>query len=52
MILVHPADPDSDSVLMSRERIEDKLVEEYKTCIHFKETKEELGGSIQLYYKV
>uniref|UniRef100_A0A7N6A7I4 ABC transporter domain-containing protein n=1 Tax=Anabas testudineus TaxID=64144 RepID=A0A7N6A7I4_ANATE len=35
-------DPDSDSVSISRRGIEDKLVEEYINCYHYKQTKAEL----------
>ncbi|XP_039996684.1 broad substrate specificity ATP-binding cassette transporter ABCG2-like isoform X2 [Xiphias gladius] len=40
-------DPDSDSVLVSRRGIEDKLVEEYRNCHHYKQTKAELERIIQ-----
>jgi len=35
--------PDADSVSLSRRGIEDKLVEEYRNCQFFKQTKAELG---------
>lgn len=38
-----PATDDSDTVSASRQRIEDKLVEEYRNCAYYKQTKEELG---------
>ncbi|XP_051919262.1 broad substrate specificity ATP-binding cassette transporter ABCG2 [Hippocampus zosterae] len=38
---------DADSVLKSRQGIEDKLVEEYRTCSDFKRTKAELERIIQ-----
>lgn len=41
-----PPEPDSDSVSISRRGIEEKLVEEYKNCNYFKQTKAELGGSL------
>ncbi|XP_042368219.1 LOW QUALITY PROTEIN: broad substrate specificity ATP-binding cassette transporter ABCG2-like [Plectropomus leopardus] len=40
-------DPDSDSVSMSRRGIEDKLVEEYRNCHYYKQTKAELEKIIQ-----
>ncbi|XP_044039884.1 broad substrate specificity ATP-binding cassette transporter ABCG2-like isoform X3 [Siniperca chuatsi] len=39
--------PDSDSVSMSRRGIEAKLVEEYRNCDYFKQTKAELERIIQ-----
>lgn len=39
----HPVDPDSDSVSVSRQKIEDRLVEEYRNCSYYKQTKAELG---------
>ncbi|XP_013877614.1 broad substrate specificity ATP-binding cassette transporter ABCG2 [Austrofundulus limnaeus] len=38
---------DSDSVSRSRKGIEDKLVEEYRSCQYFKQTKEELERIVQ-----
>uniref|UniRef100_A0A3B4WC86 ATP-binding cassette, sub-family G (WHITE), member 2a n=2 Tax=Seriola lalandi dorsalis TaxID=1841481 RepID=A0A3B4WC86_SERLL len=38
---------DSDSVSMSRRGIEEKLVEEYRSCQHYKQTKAELERIIQ-----
>lgn len=35
-------DPDSDAVLASKRGIEDKLVEEYRNCYYFRQTKSEL----------
>ncbi|XP_022616861.1 ATP-binding cassette sub-family G member 2-like [Seriola dumerili] len=40
-------DPDSDSVSMSRRGIEEKLVEEYRSCQYYKQTKAELERIIQ-----
>ncbi|XP_035531430.1 broad substrate specificity ATP-binding cassette transporter ABCG2-like [Morone saxatilis] len=40
-------DPDSDSVSLSRQGIEDKLVEEYRNCHYYKQTKAELESIIQ-----
>lgn len=37
-----PPDPDADSI--SRQGIEDKLVEEYRNCHCFQQIKTELGG--------
>ncbi|XP_041841126.1 broad substrate specificity ATP-binding cassette transporter ABCG2 [Melanotaenia boesemani] len=39
--------PDADSVSMSRRGIEDKLVEEYRNCQNYKETKAELEAIVQ-----
>lgn len=36
---------DLDAVSASRQRIEDKLVEEYRNCAYYRRTKEELGES-------
>lgn len=38
---------DLDAVSASRQRIEDKLVEEYRTCTYYRQTKEELEGIIR-----
>lgn len=35
--------PDPESVLKSKRGIEDKLVEEYRNCHHYRQTKAELG---------
>lgn len=43
LFLFPDADPDSDSVSMSRRGIEDKLVEEYRNCYCYNQTKAELG---------
>ncbi|XP_049923959.1 broad substrate specificity ATP-binding cassette transporter ABCG2-like [Epinephelus moara] len=40
-------EPDSDTVSMSRRGIEDKLVEEYRNCHNYKQTKAELERIIQ-----
>ncbi|XP_051249520.1 broad substrate specificity ATP-binding cassette transporter ABCG2-like [Dicentrarchus labrax] len=40
-------DLDSDSVSLSRRGIEDKLVEEYRNCSYYKQTKAELESIIQ-----
>ncbi|XP_040887579.1 broad substrate specificity ATP-binding cassette transporter ABCG2-like [Toxotes jaculatrix] len=40
-------DPDPDSVSLSRRGIEDKLVEEYRNCHYYKQTKAELERIIQ-----
>ncbi|XP_059211408.1 broad substrate specificity ATP-binding cassette transporter ABCG2-like isoform X2 [Centropristis striata] len=39
--------PDSDTVSLSRRGIEDKLVEEYRNCHYYKQTKAELERIIQ-----
>uniref|UniRef100_A0A7N8XFN1 Broad substrate specificity ATP-binding cassette transporter ABCG2-like n=1 Tax=Mastacembelus armatus TaxID=205130 RepID=A0A7N8XFN1_9TELE len=44
---VDTEDPDSDSVSMSRRGIEDKLVEEYRNCQYYKQTKAELERILQ-----
>lgn len=43
LFLCPDLDPDSDSVSMSRRGIEDKLVEEYRNCHYYKQTKADLG---------
>ncbi|XP_029027566.1 broad substrate specificity ATP-binding cassette transporter ABCG2-like [Betta splendens] len=40
-------DPESDSISMSRRGIEDKLVEEYRNCHYYKQTKAELERIIE-----
>ncbi|XP_018537423.1 broad substrate specificity ATP-binding cassette transporter ABCG2 [Lates calcarifer] len=40
-------DPDSDSVSVSKRGIEDKLVEEYRNCNYYKQTKAELERIVQ-----
>lgn len=42
-----PSDPDSDSVSISRRSIEDRLVEEYRTCSDYKQSRAELGEDLQ-----
>lgn len=44
-LFLSPETNDLDTVSASRQRIEDKLVEEYRNCAYYKQTKEELGAS-------
>ncbi|CAB1423261.1 unnamed protein product [Pleuronectes platessa] len=43
----HNLDEDSDSVSKSRQSIEDKLVEEYRSCQYSQQTRAELGRIVQ-----